>query len=121
MQASVTMPPLAAAPFFCMMAHVTTYLKGLFSAVSRFMQFSKQLDVHWLTFASEYCVFCSTASIDSLMMLLTSSATNAASSAAAASAPSMLPAALPAATRERERGGAPTYATRGASTTRVSG
>eukprot|EP00955_Chlamydomonas_euryale_P073143 361630-Chlamydomonas_euryale.AAC.6 len=43
------------------------------------------------------------------------------SSAAAASAPSMLPAALPAATRERERGGAPTYATRGASTTRVSG
>eukprot|EP00955_Chlamydomonas_euryale_P073142 361630-Chlamydomonas_euryale.AAC.5 len=30
------------------------------------------------TFASEYCVFCSTASIDSLMMLLTSSATNAA-------------------------------------------
>lgn len=36
-------------PFFCMMIHVTTYLNGLFSAASFLMQFSKQLDVHWLT------------------------------------------------------------------------
>lgn len=36
-------------PFFCMMMHVTTYLKGLFKAVNRLMQCSKQLEVHWLT------------------------------------------------------------------------
>lgn len=32
-----------------MMMHVTTYLKGLFKAVRRFMHPSKQVDVHWLT------------------------------------------------------------------------
>lgn len=36
-------------PFFCMMMHVTTYLNGLFRAVNRLIQCSKQLDVHWLT------------------------------------------------------------------------
>lgn len=36
-------------PFFCMIMHVTTYLKGLFRPPSFFMQFSKQVDVHWLT------------------------------------------------------------------------
>ncbi len=42
-------PPFA--PFFCMMTQVTTYLKGLFMPVSFLMQFSRQLEVHWLTWS----------------------------------------------------------------------
>lgn len=36
-------------PFFCMMMQVTTYLKGLLRPPSFLMQFSKHVDVHWLT------------------------------------------------------------------------
>lgn len=34
-----------------MMTHVTTYLKGLLRLASRFMQFSRQLDVHCATWS----------------------------------------------------------------------
>ena len=90
-------------PFFCMIMVVTTYLKGLFRSANRLIQVSRQVDVHWPTctgrhcegckhiqtlsrycfeFCSTlkwlYCWFCNTASIDSLIMLVTSSATKAA-------------------------------------------
>lgn len=41
-EAAVCIP----APVFCMMRHVTIYLNGLFSAVSRFMQLSMHAFVH---------------------------------------------------------------------------
>ena len=38
------------APFFCMMLHVTMYLKGLLSLVRWLRQCSTTFEVHWLIF-----------------------------------------------------------------------
>lgn len=43
-------------PFFCMITQVTTYLKGLFRPVSFLIQFSRQLEVHWLTWVSVWMI-----------------------------------------------------------------
>ena len=53
-------------------------LKGLDRAANRFMQFSTVAEVQFWTFTGTYCWFCSTLSMDSLMIWLMSSPTKVA-------------------------------------------
>jgi len=78
------------APFFCIMTQVTIYLNGFWSFVKDARQDSTTLFVHWLTLAWAYELPPMHASIDSLMMLDTSSTTNWVSSVVSSAIPQFL-------------------------------
>lgn len=64
------------APFFCMMIQFTIYLKGFPSLLRWLRQSSTTLLLHWFTLVCWYVFPPIVASIDSFIILLTSSTTN---------------------------------------------
>lgn len=68
------------APFFCIITQVTIYLNGFPILVSWFKHCSTTLEVHWLTLLCWYEFPPMAPSIDSLIIVVTSSTLNALSS-----------------------------------------